>query len=108
MFQPTQLSSFMHEDTALNSWLGMAGWSNNPASSLECNMVLAVSVNGRICLQVFAVVILTFPRLQNCRNGLINARHSHHDAEQMDLIAAHPHHKGHKAYVLQLPSCSAE
>lgn len=50
--------------------------------------------------------LLTLPRVDNAHDGLVNAGRCHHDAEQMDLTAAHPHHESHHAQILELPGRS--
>ena len=41
------------------------------------------------------------------REWLIDARYRHHDAEEMDLAPAHPHHEAHEPDVLNCPCRSA-
>ena len=49
----------------------------------------------------------TIARLDNSHERLVDAGHCHHDAEQVNLAAAHPHHEGHESHSLQLPSRTA-
>ena len=43
----------------------------------------------------------TLSGVHDGHEGLIDARDGHHDAEEVDLAAAHPHHETHEAHVLE-------
>ena len=45
--------------------------------------------------------LLTFAGLQDGRQWLVDARHGHHDAEDLNATAAHVHHEAHHADVLR-------